>query len=117
MDYLFINKLSKEPYYLQIVNSIKLAIQNGRLKHNDPLPPVNLVCEHYNISNIVVIQAYQTLGDEHLITSVQGKGSFVCTIPQFEMDGLNVPSIYKILIDHQIVFHSKIAISTRPLFK
>lgn len=81
MHYIHINKLKKEPIYLQIATSIKKAIDQGILRHNDLLPTESELCERFDISNIVVKNAYQSLVDEHLVKRIRGKGSYVSLLP------------------------------------
>jgi len=86
MNYVFINKISNRPIYVQISESIRAAIKNNQLKHNDQLPTEDELCKKFEISNIVVKQAYQVLIKEGLITRVQGKGTFVRAIATLDLD-------------------------------
>lgn len=86
MNYVFINKISNRPIYTQLSDSIRLAIMNHQLKHMDQLPTEDELCKKFEISNIVVKQAYQVLSKEGLITRVQGKGTFVRAIPCINLD-------------------------------
>ena len=84
MYYLFVNKSSKTPIYQQLASSIRLAISDHILSHDDQLPTDEDICIQFGISNIVVKQAYSVLASEHLITRIRGKGTFVTTVPQIE---------------------------------
>lgn len=84
MYYLFINKSSKTPIYQQLAVSIRQAITDHLLNHDDQLPTDDDICVQFGISNIVVKQAYAVLTKEHLITRIRGKGTFVTTVPKVE---------------------------------
>jgi DNA-binding GntR family transcriptional regulator len=86
MTYFFINNQSKTPLYLQIVESIKVAIEQKKLRHLDALPSESQIAQMFHISPIVVKQAYQLLKDMNLIQSVKGKGSFVFTRPKHTLN-------------------------------
>ena len=84
MYYLFVNKSSKTPIYQQLATSIRQAIADHVLNHDDQLPTDDDICVQFGISNIVVKQAYSVLTKEHLINRVRGKGTFVTTVPKVE---------------------------------
>lgn len=86
MNYVFINKISNRPIYAQLSDSIRMAIMTHQLKHRDQLPTEDELCKKFEISNIVVKQAYQVLTKEGLITRVQGKGTFVKAIHCVDLD-------------------------------
>ena len=58
MDKTWINELSTTPKYLQIVNAIKLEIEEGVLSEGDILPSVNRLIYQYDISRDTVVKAY-----------------------------------------------------------
>jgi len=84
MYYLFVNKSSKTPIYQQLASSIRQAISDHILNHDDQLPTDDDICVQFGISNIVVKQAYSVLAKEHLITRIRGKGTFVTTVPKID---------------------------------
>ncbi len=90
MFYLHINKTSKQPIYQQLVLSIKKAIADQVLKHDDQLPTDEDICTQFGISNIVVKQAYSVLTKEKLISRIRGKGTFVTTVPKIETAITNI---------------------------
>jgi DNA-binding GntR family transcriptional regulator len=93
MFYLHINKTSKQPIYLQLVSSIKKAIADQVLKHDDQLPTDEDICTQFGISNIVVKQAYSVLTKEKLISRIRGKGTYVTTVPQIEATISNIKNL------------------------
>lgn len=85
MDYIHINKQIRTPIYRQIVNSISDAVHTNVLKHNDHLPTEEELCSSFNISNIVVKQAYKELVDDGIVKRIRGKGTYVHSIHQEKM--------------------------------
>lgn len=79
MNYIKIDKTIKKALYLQIKDSIEDAIKQGVLSDNDRLPTESELCEVYQISDIVVKNAYKLLVKQGLIIRVQGSGTFVST--------------------------------------
>ncbi|MFN3404296.1 MAG: GntR family transcriptional regulator [Cytophagaceae bacterium] len=69
---------SKTPKYKQIVNSVINDIETGGLVLNDQLPSINELSEEYYLSRDTVEKAYQELKERGIITSIPGKGYFIC---------------------------------------
>lgn len=85
MFYINLNKNRKPALYIQLANQIRSAITSGYLRHGDQLPTDEAICEQFNISQIVVKQAYEMLLKEGIIQRVRGKGTFVKSIPTLIM--------------------------------
>jgi GntR family transcriptional regulator len=83
MEYIQIDKTSKEPIYLQLKHAIKIAIMNGTITHMHQLPTEAEICDAFHISVIVAKNAYDELVKEGLITRIKGKGTFVTTRRQY----------------------------------
>ena len=77
MQYIKVNKLLKRPIYLQIADSVELALSNGSLRHNDQLPSERVLCNALQITPKVVKKAYQVLIDKNLVTRIIGKGTYI----------------------------------------
>jgi len=77
MRYININKFSSIPLYIQLRNSIRLAIDDGTLKNKDKLPTEDELCDTFHISRPVVRQAYADLLAQGVIIRMKGKGTFV----------------------------------------
>ncbi len=84
MNYIKIDKTIKKALYLQIRDSIEDAINEGVLSDNDRLPTESELCEVFNISDIVVKNAYKLLVKQGLVSRVQGSGTFVSTRRMFK---------------------------------
>lgn len=101
MKYFHIQTESKVPLYQQIVDSVKLAIDEGILHHLDPLPSESQIALMFNISPIVVKQAYQILKQMHLIQTIKGGGSFIMLRPMITFDYLLFNQANLQQFDHQ----------------
>lgn len=77
-DFIEIDEDSSSPKYLQLANSLLHAISVGKLKKDDPLPSINEVTLEFDISKVTVDKGYRYLRSAGIITSVHGKGFFVC---------------------------------------
>jgi GntR family transcriptional regulator len=83
-----INKDSNVPVYLQLTHQIKSLIQSGKLAKGDRLPPERDLAILLKISRNRVGAAYRELENEGIISSQQGRGTFVEGI----QDIINMPS-------------------------
>ena len=77
LSYITISKYSKIPLHEQLRKAIVEAINNGTLKANDKLPTEEAICKTFDISRIVVRQAYTDLLKEGRIVRGRGRGTFV----------------------------------------
>jgi Transcriptional regulators len=73
----FIDTNSVKPKHRQIIDGVKTAIYEDRLKRNDILPTISDVCETYGISRLTVLKAYEALQRAGLIKAEKRKGYFV----------------------------------------
>lgn len=77
MEFIKIDKSNSIPLYLQIVQSIRSAINDGTLQMDSKLPTEEELGQKFGLSRPVVRQAYKQLMEERLIYRQKGKGSFV----------------------------------------
>lgn len=68
------------PLYLQIINSLKREISEGRLQAGSPLPSFRGLAEELLVSVITVKRAYEELEREGIIYRRQGLGTFVSDV-------------------------------------
>ncbi|MCX7839945.1 MAG: GntR family transcriptional regulator [Anaerolineae bacterium] len=68
---------SAVPIYLQIVNSIKHQVATGRLKPGTQLPTVRELATTLRINPNTVARAYEILDQDNVITTQQGRGTYV----------------------------------------
>lgn len=68
---------SAVPIYLQIVHAIKHQVATGRLKPGEQLPTVRELATDLRINPNTVARAYDQLDTDHVITTQQGRGTYV----------------------------------------
>ncbi len=72
-----IDQKSGVPIYLQIKNQIKYQIVSGRLAVGEQLPTVRQLAVELTINPNTVARVYLDLEREGLLSTKQGKGTFV----------------------------------------
>jgi GntR family transcriptional regulator len=68
---------SKVPITLQIVEAIKARVSAGRLRPNDQLPTVRQMAADLGVNFNTVARGYRLLDDAGLISTQQGRGTYV----------------------------------------
>jgi GntR family transcriptional regulator len=68
---------SAVPIYLQIVQTIKHTVATGRLKPGAQLPTVRELATDLRINPNTVARAYDLLDGDGVITTQQGRGTYV----------------------------------------
>jgi DNA-binding transcriptional regulator YhcF (GntR family) len=66
------------PLYIQVKEAVLAEIKSGVWKAGDKLPTERELSEKLKVSRNTVSQAYQELEAEGILSSVQGRGTFVC---------------------------------------
>ncbi len=72
-----ISYYSATPKYLQLANAIIKAINEGKLKKDEPLPSLNELGDEFEIARATVEKSYKHLRNIGVIASVPGKGYFI----------------------------------------
>jgi GntR family transcriptional regulator len=65
------------PLHIQLANVIRQQIVTGDLRPNQRIASERVLCEKYGVSRITVRHALGILSQEGLISTVQGKGTYV----------------------------------------
>jgi len=68
---------SAVPIYLQIVHSVKHQVATGRLKPGEQLPTVREMATNLRVNPNTVARAYDQLDGDNVITTQQGRGTYV----------------------------------------
>ncbi len=76
-----INLESSVPVYLQIVDRIKYLVTLGRLHPGEQLPTIRQLAADLRINFNTVARAYTELDREGVISTEQGRGTFVARRP------------------------------------
>src|SRR5215467_6428074 len=65
-----------------LADSIRAAIMDGRLRAGAPLPATRLLAGDLGVSRGVIVEAYQRLADEGLVSARPGAGTRVLGVPR-----------------------------------
>lgn len=69
------------PIYMQIVNQIQTQITSGMLKPGDQLPTVRALAQELRVNFNTVARSYRLLDDAGVISTQQGRGTYILEIP------------------------------------
>ena len=69
------------PIYTQIVNQIQAQVVGGVLEPGDQLPTVRALAEELRVNFNTVARAYRLLDEERIISTQQGRGTYITEIP------------------------------------
>lgn len=69
------------PIYTQIVNQIQSQLANGVLKPGDQLPTVRALAQELRVNFNTVARAYRILDEARIISTQQGRGTYITEIP------------------------------------
>ena len=69
------------PIYTQIVNQLQTQVAGGVLKPGDQLPTVRALAEELRVNFNTVARAYRILDEARIISTQQGRGTYITEIP------------------------------------
>lgn len=69
------------PIYTQVVNQIQSQLVNKILKPGDQLPTVRALAEELRVNFNTVARAYRILDEARIISTQQGRGTYIIEIP------------------------------------
>ncbi len=73
------------PIYIQVVERIKEMLAAGRLKPGDQLPTVRALALELRVNFNTVARAYRILDESGVISTQQGRGTYILEMPPPEM--------------------------------
>jgi GntR family transcriptional regulator len=73
------------PIYTQIVNQIQSQLANGILRPGDQLPTVRALAAELRVNFNTVARAYRILDEVRIISTQQGRGTFITEKPPPEV--------------------------------
>ncbi|MBL8101608.1 MAG: GntR family transcriptional regulator [Anaerolineales bacterium] len=73
------------PIYTQIVEQIQSQLANGILKPGDQLPTVRALAQELRVNFNTVARAYRILDEARIISTQQGRGTYITEIPPPEV--------------------------------
>lgn len=74
-----LNKQDILPLYKQLIDLLRMDIEEGKFKKGEKIPTETELSKLYNVSRITVRNALEELAKENLLIRKQGKGTFVNT--------------------------------------
>jgi GntR family transcriptional regulator len=72
-----LSPIAGQPLYLQLMQQIRHAVENGALQHGDQLPGIRTLALDLVVSPTTVSKAYSELEHEGLLELRQGSGAFI----------------------------------------
>lgn len=69
------------PIYTQIVNQVQAQVAGGMLQPGDQLPTVRALAEELRVNFNTVARAYRILDEARIISTQQGRGTYITEIP------------------------------------
>lgn len=69
------------PIYVQIVNQVQAQVVGGFLNPGDQLPTVRALAEELRVNFNTVARAYRLLDETRIISTQQGRGTYITEIP------------------------------------
>jgi GntR family transcriptional regulator len=80
-----IDHRSGVPIYIQIVEQIRQQVASGFLHQGDQLPTVRLLATELRVNFNTVARAYRLLDEAGLISTQQGRGTYIWETPPPEV--------------------------------
>jgi len=75
---------SAQPIYAQIIEQIQQMIASGELKQGDQLPTVRQLAADLRVNFNTIARAYRLLDEAGLISTQQGRGTYIWESPSEE---------------------------------
>jgi GntR family transcriptional regulator len=75
------------PIYLQVVERIKERLASGKLKPGDQLPTVRSLALELRVNFNTIARAYRIMDESGIISTQQGRGTYIIDVPPPEMSG------------------------------
>ena len=73
------------PIYIQITNQIESQVIGGKLKPGDQLPTVRALASELRVNFNTVARAYRMLDEARIISTQQGRGTYITEVPPPEV--------------------------------
>ena len=76
------------PIYVQIVEQVQQLVVSGKLKPGDQLPTVRQLASELRVNFNTIARAYRMLDEAGLISTQQGRGTYLLDAPAKELSDL-----------------------------
>jgi len=81
IEHIHLDFRSGAPIYTQIVEQVKQQVASGALEPGDQLPTVRALALELRVNFNTVARAYRLLDEERIISTQQGRGTYITEIP------------------------------------
>lgn len=89
------------PIYTQIVEQVKQQLVSGELQSGDQLPTVRALAQELRVNFNTVARAYRLLDEANIISTQQGRGTYILDEPPPERtDSLRQQALYALTRDY-----------------
>ena len=85
------------PVYIQLKEGLKLLILQGVYPPQTRLPTVRQMAVELRVNSNTVARSYSELEREGIISTQQGRGTFVCAMPQLQEENAKQAELEKLL--------------------
>jgi GntR family transcriptional regulator len=99
------------PIYLQVVDRIKEMIADGRLKPGDQLPTVRALALEMRVNFNTVARAYRILDEAGIISTQQGRGTYILDVPPPEVSEAMRRNTLEALTDRYLADATRLGLS------
>lgn len=110
-----INFRSGIPIYLQVVERIKEMIADGRLRLGDQLPTVRALALEMRVNFNTVARAYRILDKAGIISTQQGRGTYILDMPTPEVSEAMRRTTFEALTNCYLVDATRLGFSTAEI--
>ena len=103
------------PIYLQVVDRIKEMIADGRIKPGDQLPTVRGLATELRVNFNTVARAYRILDEARIISTQQGRGTYILEEPPPEKTEAMRRTAFKVLTERYLADAGRLGFSSKDI--
>jgi GntR family transcriptional regulator len=103
------------PIYLQVVDRIKEMIADGRIRPGDQLPTVRGLATELRVNFNTVARAYRILDEARIISTQQGRGTYILEEPPPETTEAMRRTAFKVLTERYLADAERLGFSSKDI--
>jgi GntR family transcriptional regulator len=105
------------PIYLQVVERIKEMIADRRIRPGDQLPTVRALATNLRVNFNTVARAYRILDEAGIISTQQGRGTYILEMPPPETTEAIRRSTLETLTDRYLADGERLGFSSKEILE